>query len=55
MIVGHKMKEVLPIILIVIALFAIEISTSSPVENDEHFMVKYKIIIKIMLEHGSSL
>jgi len=48
MIAGHKMKEVLPIILIVIALFAVEISTSSPIENDEHFMVKYIVIIKIM-------
>jgi len=36
------MKEILPGIVIVIALLAVKISTSSPVENDE-FMVKTKL------------
>ena len=51
MVVGRKMKKILKFLLIVIAFFAVEITTSSPMENDEHFMVKYIVIIKIMFVH----
>ena len=41
MAVGCKKKDILPVILVVIASFAVQTSKSSPIENDENFMVKY--------------
>ena len=41
MAIGCKMKDIFHAILIVIASFAVQASKSSPIENDENFMVKY--------------